>query len=210
MAIGRAAGPAPRAAKRSRSSRKEILEVIVVSSESAAVIAGADAQCAAFRAEFDDRTKPRPHRIGDSLAGQAVDDDLEHRGDLGRKSAVDRTFQGRAIEVVGRGARALIFRTNLRPRARYAAWKRRDDIRNLAHRFHRRLGRSEGLFPGLPHDNEIAAADSLLGEICGGLADKLSVHHRHPPVSPGAKQFGELPAGAEETNGVAELELVVA
>ena len=80
----------------------------------------------------------------------------------------------------------------------------------FAHRFHRRLGRSEGLFRGLAHDNEIAAADRFLGEIGGRFADELSVHHRHAPVPAGAEPLGDLPAVAEETNCIAELELVFA
>ena len=66
--------------------------MIVVAAEFAAVIARADAQCAALGAQFDDRGKPRPHRRSDNLAGEAIDDDFEHRGDLGRKSAVDRAL----------------------------------------------------------------------------------------------------------------------
>src|SRR6202042_2565790 len=197
-------GPAPRATKRPRRSREEILEVIVVPAEFAPVIASADAQGAARRAEFDDRSEPRPHRIGDSLAGQAVDDDFEHRGDLGGKNAVDRALQGRAIKAVGRGARTLVFRTDLRPRARYAAWKRHDDIRDLAHRFHRRLSRGERLFRGLPHENEIAAADRLFGEMGGRFADELSIHHWHAPVPAAAEPFCDLPTVTEETNCIAK------
>ena len=65
----------------------------MVPAELAAVIAGADTQRAAFGAEFDDRGEPGAHRLGDGGAGEAVDDDFEHRGDLGAERAATAPFK---------------------------------------------------------------------------------------------------------------------
>src|SRR5579863_6389543 len=184
--------------------------MIVVTAELAAVVAGADAQGAAVGSYFDDRGQSRPHRIGDIFAGQAVDDDFEHRPNLGRKSAVDRAFQSRAVAVIGRRARALVFRADLRPRTRYAAWKRHDNVGDLAHRLHCGLGRVKRLRRALTHYDEIAAADRFLGEIGGRLADEFAIHHRNAPVSAIGEPLGDLPAIAEETNRISKLELVFA
>ena len=128
----------------------------------------------------------------------------------GPRALVDRALQGRAIGVVGRSARALVFRADFRARARDAARKRHDDVADRAHRLDRRLRRREGLRRARAHDDEIAAADRALGEIGSRFADELSVHHRHAPVAAGPEPLGDLPAVAEKADRRAELELVLA
>ena len=46
--------------------------MIVVPAKLATIVARADAQSTALGAQFDDRGKPRSHRLSDSLAGEAV------------------------------------------------------------------------------------------------------------------------------------------
>ncbi len=62
----------------------------------------------------------------------------------------------------------------------------------------------------LAEHQQIAAADRLLGQAGGRLAEELAVHHRDAPESPAADQLRHLPAVAEESERGAELQLLLA
>ncbi len=75
---------------------------------------------------------------------------------------------------------------------------------------HRALAGGEHRRVRLAEHEQIAAADRLLGQAGGRLAEELAVHHRDAPESPPRHQLRHLPAVAEESERGAELQLLLA
>src|SRR3954467_15401116 len=188
-------------------SRHELLEVEVVLAEAAAVVAGRDLP----RARPRRRLEPDPHRLGDRLGRQAVDDDLEHPLDaLGDLRVVDLSAQRRAQDVVRRGDRVLVaLRSDLAAAAGDPAREREDHALDAVHRLRRRLGRPQRARGALAEHDDVAAADAL-DHPEALLDEELALHHRDPPEAPAADHLARLPAVAEEAQLAADVGLLVA
>src|SRR5690606_7516678 len=93
---------------------QQILQVIVVLAELAAVVSGGDPRDAFGSADLDKRLEPRAHGVRDRLRREAVDDDLEHGDGVRAALGFDCTLERRTERVVGGGDGALVLGADLR------------------------------------------------------------------------------------------------
>ncbi len=84
------------------------------------------------------------------------------------------------------------------------------DVGQLGHGLHRTRAGREHRRVRLAEHKQIAAAHRFLGETGLVLADELPAHHRNAPIAAAADDLGHLPAVAEEAQGRAELQLLLA
>ena len=172
----------------------------VVRAELAAVIAGADAHARRASARAG-RCAARPARIAarDRGLGQPVDDDFQHRADVGRRARFDAAVQGRAIGVVGGGASAPC--TSSRPSSPERTMPPGNGMITSGTRGDRRDGglgcRERASARSRPMIRRLPPPTASLVRPVVVLADELAVHHRDAPVAPAAERLRDLPAVAE-------------
>ena len=87
----------------------------------AAVVSSTNAHRAPFWTKCQDGSHAGAHGGGDCIRGEAVDNNLQNRRDVGVERAVTRPLQGRAISIICRSDYPFIFRADLGAGTRDAA-----------------------------------------------------------------------------------------
>src|SRR5215467_3646855 len=173
--------------------------------ELAAVISGGNAQGAPLWAQRENCTHTGSHGFCNCSRGETVDNDFQNTRDVAVECAAARALQRRTEHVIGRSDDPFVFGADLGTRAYDAPRERQDDVRYGGDGFHGALCCRQCRLTTRTHDNDIAAANCILGEAGRRVANEFTVHHRYAPIASVSETLGDLPAVAEETQRVTKL-----
>ncbi len=141
-------------------------------------------------------------------AVEPVDDDLQRCADVRIERARHGAAQGRAIGVVGRGDQHLYLEPTFEPERTMPPGNGMMTSGTLAIAPTAACAAASVRRGAPAHDQEVAAADRLLGQAGRRLAQELAVHHRNAPEMLAAEPLGDLPAVAEIAQRIAEPQLI--